>query len=73
MIDVTELAGTVFSGFSALVIEDVADTGDEIVVRARDPRRSGGLLRVRRRDRIACTSTASGWRLTCQSTAAASR
>jgi transposase len=35
MIDVTELVGTVFSGLSALVIEDVADGGDVIVVRAR--------------------------------------
>jgi transposase len=35
MIDVTELAGTVFSGLSALVIEDVEDTGEVICVRAR--------------------------------------
>ena len=35
MIDVTELVGTVFSGLSALVIEDVEDAGDVIVVRAR--------------------------------------
>jgi zinc-finger of transposase IS204/IS1001/IS1096/IS1165 len=35
MIDVAELVGTVFSGLSALVIEDVADGGDVIVVRAR--------------------------------------
>ena len=35
MIDVTELVGTVFSGLSALVIEDVADGGDVIAVRAR--------------------------------------
>ena len=35
MIDVTELAGTVFSGLSALVIEDVEDAGDVICVRAR--------------------------------------
>jgi hypothetical protein len=34
MIDVTELVGTVFSGLSALVIEDVADGSDVIVVRA---------------------------------------
>jgi transposase len=34
MIDVTELTRTVFSGLSALVIEDVEDQGDEIVVRA---------------------------------------
>jgi transposase len=34
MIDVTELAGIVFSGLSALVIEDVQDAGDVIVVRA---------------------------------------
>jgi len=33
-VDVTELVGTVFSGVSALVIEDVADGGDVIVVRA---------------------------------------
>ena len=35
MIDVTELAGIVFSGLSALVIEDVKDAGEEICVRAR--------------------------------------
>jgi transposase len=35
MIDVTELMGTVFSGLSALVIEDVEDAGDVICVRAR--------------------------------------
>jgi transposase len=35
MIDVTELVGTMFSGLSALVIEDVADGGDVIAVRAR--------------------------------------
>ncbi len=34
MIDVTELVGIVFSGLSALVIEDVEDAGCEIVVRA---------------------------------------
>ena len=34
-IDVTDLVGTVFSGLSALVIEDVKDTGEAIVVRAR--------------------------------------
>ena len=35
MIDVTELVRTVFSGLSALVIEDVEDAGEVIVVRAR--------------------------------------
>ena len=35
MIDVTGLVGIVFSGLSALVIEDVEDAGDMIVVRAR--------------------------------------
>ncbi len=35
MIDVTELVGTVFSGLSALVIEDVEDAGEMICVRAR--------------------------------------
>ena len=35
MIDVTELVGIVFSGLSALVIDDVEDAGDVIVVRAR--------------------------------------
>ena len=34
MIDVTELVGTVFSGLSALVIEDVEDAGEVICVRA---------------------------------------
>jgi transposase len=35
MIDVAHLVGTVFSGLSALVIEDVEDAGEVIVVRAR--------------------------------------
>ena len=35
MIDVTKLAGTVFSGLSALAIEDIEDAGQVIVVRAR--------------------------------------
>jgi hypothetical protein len=35
MIDVTELVRTVFSGLSALVIEDVEDAGDVICVRAK--------------------------------------
>ena len=35
MIDVTELVRTVFSGLSALVIEDVEDAGDVICVRTR--------------------------------------
>jgi transposase len=35
MVDVTELLGTVFSGLSALVIEDAEDAGDVICVRAR--------------------------------------
>jgi transposase len=35
MIDVTELVGIVFSGLSALVVEDVEDAGEVIVVRAR--------------------------------------
>ena len=35
MIDVTELVGTVFSGLSVLVIEDVENAGDVICVRAR--------------------------------------
>jgi transposase len=35
MIDVTGLVGTVFSGLSVLVIEDVEDAGGVIVVRAR--------------------------------------
>ena len=35
MIDVTELVGIVFSGLSALVIEDVEDAGEVICVRAR--------------------------------------
>jgi transposase len=34
MIDAEALVGTVFSGLSALVIEDVEDTGDVIIVRA---------------------------------------
>lgn len=33
--DVNSLVGTVFSGLSALVVEDVADGGDAIVVTAR--------------------------------------
>jgi len=35
MIDVTELVRTVFSGLSALVIEDVEDAGEVVCVRAR--------------------------------------
>ena len=35
MIDVTKLAGTVFSGLSALAIEDIEDAGQVIVVRTR--------------------------------------
>src|SRR5271165_6857063 len=35
MIDVMELAGVVFSGLSALVIDDIEDAGDVIVVLAR--------------------------------------
>jgi transposase len=35
MIDMTELVGTVFSGLSALVIEDIEDAGEVIRVRAR--------------------------------------
>jgi transposase len=35
MIDVTELVGVVFSGLSALVIEDVKDAGEIIVVQAK--------------------------------------
>jgi hypothetical protein len=34
MIDVTELVGILFSGLSALVIEDAEDAGDMIAVRA---------------------------------------
>jgi hypothetical protein len=35
MIDVVEHMGAVFSGLSALVIEDVEDAGEVIIVRAR--------------------------------------
>ena len=35
MCHVTEFVGTVFSGLSALVIEDVEDAGEMIVVQAR--------------------------------------
>jgi len=34
MIDVTGFVGTVFSGLSALVIDDVEDAGDMICIRA---------------------------------------
>ncbi|MGW6404487.1 arsenate reductase/protein-tyrosine-phosphatase family protein [Streptomyces sp. NPDC055134] len=37
MKDVNDLVQTVFSGLSPLVIEDVADEGERIVVRARTP------------------------------------
>jgi hypothetical protein len=37
MRDVNELVNTVFSGLSALVVEDVADEGELILVRARTP------------------------------------
>ena len=48
MIDVTELVGIVFSGLSALVIEDVEDAGDVIVRAGEDPGRGGRLPRLRR-------------------------
>ncbi|WP_435864225.1 transposase family protein, partial [Streptomyces mirabilis] len=35
MVDINSLMGTVFSGLSALVVEDVADGGDAVVVSAR--------------------------------------
>ena len=35
VIDVTELVGTVFSGLSTLVFEDVEDTGEVVCVRAK--------------------------------------
>ncbi|WP_449657637.1 transposase family protein, partial [Streptomyces doebereineriae] len=35
MVDINSLMGTVFSGLSALVVEDVADGGDVVVVSAR--------------------------------------
>jgi transposase len=37
MSDVDELVGTVFSGLSPLVIEEVADQGERILIRARTP------------------------------------
>jgi transposase len=37
VIDVNELAHTVFSGLSPLVVEDIADEGEQIRVRARTP------------------------------------
>ena len=37
MIDVTKLVMTVFSGLSALVIEDVEDAGEVICVRGENP------------------------------------
>jgi transposase len=37
MSDVDELMGTVFSGLSPLVIDDVADQGERILIRARTP------------------------------------
>jgi hypothetical protein len=37
MIDAVKLAGTVFSGLSALVIEDAEDAGEGICIRARTP------------------------------------
>jgi zinc-finger of transposase IS204/IS1001/IS1096/IS1165 len=37
MSDVDELVRTVFSGLSPLVIEDVADQGERILIRARTP------------------------------------
>jgi hypothetical protein len=47
MIDVTELVGTVFSGLSALVIEDVEDAGRGDLRPCEDPGRGGGLPSVR--------------------------
>jgi hypothetical protein len=37
MIDAMSLVGIVFSGLSALVIEDVEDDGGAVIVRARTP------------------------------------
>ncbi len=49
IVDVTELVGIVFSGLSALVIEDVEDAGEVIVVRART-----------RGDAVACPGCGTG-------------
>jgi hypothetical protein len=48
MIDAIEVVGTVFSGLSALVIEDLEGAGEGICVRE-DPGRGGGLPGVARR------------------------
>ncbi len=72
MIDVTELVGTVFSGLSALVIEDVEDAGEVIVRAGEDPGRGGGLPGLRHGNGRACTGITSGRRRTCPSTAAVS-
>jgi hypothetical protein len=71
MIDVIELVRTVFSGLSALVIEDVGDAGDVICVRART-RDVAVACRGAAPKRPACMNTASGRRRTFPWMAAAS-
>ncbi len=51
MVDVTEFAGTVFSGLSSLVIDDVKDAGKAICVRGENPGRGSSLPGVRHGDR----------------------
>jgi len=71
MIDVADLVGTVFSGLSALVIEDVEDAGEVIRARAMStggevpcPGCEAGTGRVHgyhERRRRTCRPAAGGW------------
>jgi hypothetical protein len=70
MIDAAGLVGTVSSGLSALVIEDVADTGETIEVRART-RGEAVACPAAAREPAGCTGITSGRSLTCRPTAVA--
>jgi hypothetical protein len=69
MIDVTELVGTVFSGLSALVIEDVGDAGEVICVRA-GTRNGSVACPGCGTETPVCMAITSGRRLMCLSMAA---
>ena len=71
MIDVTDLAGIVFSGLSALVIEDIKDAGEIIVVRARTRDGAVACPGCGAERPAVCTAITSGRRPTCPLTAGA--
>jgi hypothetical protein len=71
MIDVAELVGIVFSGLSALVIDDVEDAGEAVVVRARTRSEAVACPGCGEEPR-GCTAITSGRRRTFPSTVGAS-